>query len=59
MTCDNINIPIYKEPHFTYNKIPYINIDFKINGYFQSPKYFQKYYKTNNRINRNLINNKN
>lgn len=46
MTCDNINIPIYKEPHFTYNKIPYINIDFKINGYFQSPKYFENYFKS-------------
>ena len=46
MTCDNINIPIYKEPHFTYNKIPYTNIDFKINGYFQSPKYFENYFKS-------------
>ena len=45
-TCNNINIPIYKEPHFTYNKIPYTNIDFKINGYFQSPKYFENYYKS-------------
>ena len=45
-TCNNINIPIYKEPHFTYNKIPYTNIDFKINGYFQSPKYFENYFKS-------------
>ncbi len=46
ITCDNINIPIYKEPHFTYNKISFINTDFKINGYFQSPKYFENYYKS-------------
>ena len=41
MTCDNINLITYNEPHFTYNKIPNINKDFKISGYFQSPKYFE------------------
>ena len=45
MTCDNINILTYNEPSYIYNKIPIINKNFKINGYFQSPKYFQKYYK--------------
>ena len=43
-TCDNINTLTYNEPTFTYNKIPNINKDFKIHGYFQSPKYFQNYY---------------
>lgn len=45
MTCDNINILTYNEPSYIYNKIPIINKNFKINGYFQSPKYFQNYYK--------------
>tara|TARA_Y100000389_G_scaffold191977_1_gene218915 strand:- start:118 stop:951 length:834 start_codon:yes stop_codon:yes gene_type:complete len=45
-TCDNINILTYNEPSFTYNKIPSINKDFKIKGYFQSPKYFENYYKS-------------
>lgn len=42
-TCDNINIPIYNEPQITYNEIPYISEDFKLNGYFQSSKYFYSY----------------
>lgn len=45
-TCDNIFLPTYREPSFTYNKIANINKDFKINGYFQSPKYFENYYKS-------------
>ncbi|ALH22915.1 Alpha-1,2-fucosyltransferase [Chrysochromulina ericina virus CeV-01B] len=45
-TCKNINILTYNEPSFTYNKIPNINKNFKINGYFQSPKYFENYYKS-------------
>ena len=45
-TCDNINVIRYNEPEFTYNKIPKINKDFKIYGYFQSPKYFENYYKS-------------
>lgn len=44
-TCDNIHILTYNEPVFTYNKIPIINKDFKINGYFQSPKYFKNNFK--------------
>lgn len=44
-TCDNIHILTYNEPSFPYNKIPNINKDFKIKGYFQSPKYFENYYK--------------
>tara|TARA_Y100000741_G_scaffold338090_1_gene297903 strand:+ start:1914 stop:2744 length:831 start_codon:yes stop_codon:yes gene_type:complete len=44
-TCDYINVPIYNEPQFTYNEIPYIAQDFKLNGYFQSPNYFESYKK--------------
>ena len=43
-TCDNIDILTYNEPSFPYNKIPSINKEFKIKGYFQSPKYFENYY---------------
>lgn len=43
-TCDNINVIRYNEPSFRYNKIPNINIDSKLNGYFQSPKYFESNY---------------
>lgn len=35
---------IYNEPSFLYNKIPYKD-NLMINGYFQSPKYFEKHYK--------------
>jgi hypothetical protein len=45
-TYNNINILTYNEPSFTYNKIPSINKDFKLKGYFQSPKYFENYYKS-------------
>lgn len=45
-TCDNIHILTYNEPSFPYNKIPNINKEFKIKGYFQSPKYFENYYKS-------------
>jgi len=45
-TCDNINMLTYNEPSFIYNKIPNTNKHFKINGYFQSPKYFENYYKS-------------
>ena len=41
----NINLPIYREQEFfKYNKIPYINKDFKLFGYYQSPKYFESQY---------------
>lgn len=43
-TCENINIITYREPIFIYKKIPISNNDFKINGYFQSPKYFEYNY---------------
>jgi len=33
-------IPTYNEPTFIYNKIPSINEDFKLRGYYQSYKYF-------------------
>ncbi len=33
---------IYREPNFMYNKIQYIK-DMQVFGYFQSPKYFDKY----------------
>ena len=44
-TCNCINLPQYNEPAFTYKKVPFVNKDFKINGYFQSPKYFENNYK--------------
>ena len=31
---------IYKEPNFLYNKIPYFHNGMILQGYFQSPKYF-------------------
>ena len=37
-------IKIYQEPNFHYQKIPYINNDFNIKGYFQSEKYFKNNY---------------
>ena len=37
-----INLPIYKEPHFHYSLIPYIEEPFKLFGYFQSYKYFKE-----------------
>ena len=33
-------IPTYNEPTFIHNKIPSINEDFKLHGYYQSYKYF-------------------
>lgn len=45
-TCDNIDLSIYNEASFTYNNIPYIENDFKLHGYFQSPKYFESYKQT-------------
>ena len=42
---NNINIPMYREhAHFKYTKIPYINQDFKLFGYYQSYKYFENQY---------------
>ena len=38
----SLNLPIYKEPHFHYKEIPYINKPFKLFGYFQSYKYFKE-----------------
>jgi hypothetical protein len=38
-----INLPIYKEPHFHYSPIPYIEEPFKLFGYFQSYKYFKEH----------------
>ena len=41
-----INLPIYREHgFFKYTKIPYINQDFKLFGYYQSYKYFENEYK--------------
>ena len=39
-----LQIPIYNEPAFIYNKIPYITQDFKLRGYYQSYKYFETQY---------------
>lgn len=38
-------LPQWREPGFTYTKIPYIPLeqDFTLHGYFQSPKYFEAY----------------
>ena len=41
---ENINLPIWREPDFIYNQIPYYQQDFKIWGYFQSYKYFESQY---------------
>ena len=41
---ENINLPIWREPDFTYNQIPYYQQDFRIWGYFQSYKYFESQY---------------
>ena len=39
------DFPTYKEPSFSYNEIPNYNVDFyKLYGYFQSFKYFDKYW---------------
>lgn len=49
--CNNItdiidtSITLYQEKNFHYDKIPYINSDFNIKGYFQSEKYFKHNYK--------------
>jgi hypothetical protein len=37
-----LTIPTYNEPTFIYNKIPSINEDFKLCGYYQSYKYFDR-----------------
>ena len=36
----NLIIPTYNEPTFIYKKIPSIDEDFKLRGYYQSYKYF-------------------
>ena len=41
---NQLNLPSFKEPAFTYNKIPIINQDFKLFGYYQSYKYFNSHY---------------
>ena len=44
-TYNNINLPIMREKtNFIYEKIPIINQDFKLIGYFQSYKYFDQQY---------------
>ena len=37
----NINLPILREPGFTYNALPYHKQDYRLFGYFQSYKYFE------------------
>jgi hypothetical protein len=41
---NNPNLKIYREPKFTYNKLPLFNNDTIITGYFQSEKYFKNQY---------------
>jgi hypothetical protein len=38
------NIPLYEENKFEFEKIPSLNIDFNLKGYFQSYKYFEHNY---------------
>jgi len=38
-----MKLPIYKEPHFHYSPIPNHKHAFKLQGYFQSWKYFDQY----------------
>jgi len=38
------NIPLYEEKNFEFEKIPSLNIDFNLKGYFQSYKYFEHNY---------------
>jgi len=40
----NIQLPIYREKHYTFLNIPFIERDFKFFGYFQSYKYFEDQY---------------
>lgn len=41
--CDEeLNLPIYTEPHYHYSEIPYMP-DVCLNGYFQSWRYFNNY----------------
>jgi hypothetical protein len=37
-----LKMQVYNEPAFIYNKIPYMNEDFKLHGYYQSYKYFDR-----------------
>ena len=41
---ENIKLPVWREPDFTYSEIPKFNQDIKIFGYFQSHKYFESQY---------------
>lgn len=44
-TCDNVNLPLLKESGlFVYKKIPLIEKDFKLHGYFQNINYFNNNY---------------
>lgn len=45
LTQEGINWLQYNEPAFHYNKIPVFQSNTKLNGYFQSWKYFDKYKK--------------
>lgn len=42
-TSINQPLPIINEIGFEYNEIPKINDNFKLNGYYQSEKYFKNY----------------
>jgi len=43
---EQLIIPTYNEPTFIYNRIPSINEDFKLRGYYQSYKYFDGQFAT-------------
>jgi hypothetical protein len=43
-TKEPLQFPLYKEQFYHYKEIPYIKENFKLYGYFQSYKYFEKEY---------------
>ena len=40
---DGIQIPVYREPNFHYDDLPFINQPIKFFGYYQSYKYFEEH----------------
>lgn len=48
---ENINLPLLREPgHFIYKKLPLIQQDFKLHGYFQNIDYFNNNYNDINKL---------
>ena len=40
---DTNNYVVFKEKYFEYDELPVLNNNIKLNGYFQSYKYFEKF----------------